>query len=39
MRGSVKVIRFTAAMSIVFLELTYFTTVNIETHIIELITI
>ena len=39
MRGSVKVIRFTAAMSIVFLALTYFTTVNIETHIFELNTI
>ena len=39
MRGSVKVIKFTAAMSMVFLVLTYFTTVNIETHILELNTI
>lgn len=39
MRGSVKVIKFTAAMSILFLALTYFTTVNIEAHIIELNTI
>lgn len=39
MRGSVKVIKFTAAMSILFLALTYFTTVNIEAHIIEFNTI
>lgn len=38
-RGSVKVIKFTAVMSIVFLILTYFTTVNIEAHILELNTI
>ena len=35
MRGSAKVIKFTTAMSILFLALTYFTTVNIEAHIIE----
>ena len=39
MRGSAKVIKFTTAMSILFLALTYFTTVNIEAHIIELNTI
>lgn len=39
MRGSVKVIKFTAAMSILFLALTYFTTVNIEAHIIGFNTI
>ena len=39
MRGNVKVIKFTAAMSILFLVLTYFTTVNIEAHILELNTI
>lgn len=39
MRGNVKVIKFTAVMSIVFLALTYFITVNIETHILELNTI
>ena len=39
MRGSVKVIKFTATMSILFLALTYFTTVNIEAHIFELNTI
>lgn len=36
MRGSVKVIKFTAPMSILFLALTYFITVNIEAHIIVL---
>ncbi|MCM1106746.1 MAG: hypothetical protein NC355_07375 [Blautia sp.] len=39
MKGSVKVIKFTVVMSIVFLILTYFTTVNIEAHILELNTI
>lgn len=39
MRGSVKVIKFTALMSVLFLILTYFTTVNIETHIVELNTV
>lgn len=39
MRGNVKVIKFTAFMSILFLALTYFTTLNIETHILELNTI
>lgn len=39
MRGNVKVIKFTSAMSILFLVLTYFTTVNIEAHILELNTI
>lgn len=39
MRGNVKVIKFTAAMSILFFILTYFTAVNIETHMLELNTI
>lgn len=39
MRGNVKVIKFTAVMSILFLVLTYITTVNIEAHILELNTI
>lgn len=39
MRGSVKVIKFTAFMSILFLALTYFATINIETHILEINTI
>jgi len=39
MRVSVKVIKFTVFMSILFLVLTYFTTVNIETHIFEFNTI
>lgn len=39
MRGRVKIIKFTAFMSILFLTLTYFTTVNIEAHIFELNTI
>lgn len=39
MRGNVKVIKFTASMSILLLALTYFTTVNIETHILKLNTI
>lgn len=34
MRDSIKIIKFTAVMSILFLALTYFVTVNIETHII-----
>lgn len=32
MRGNVKVIKFTTFMSILFLTLTYFTTVNIESN-------
>lgn len=39
MRGSVKVIKFTAFISILFLTLTYFTTLNIETNILEFNTI
>ncbi len=39
MRGNVKVIKFTAFMSILLLALAYFTTVNIETHILKLNTI
>ena len=39
MRGNVKVIKFTAFVSILFLALTYFTTVNMETHMLELNTI
>lgn len=39
MRGSVKIIKFTAFMSILFLALTYFTTVNIEIHLLELNTV
>lgn len=39
MRGSVKVIKFTLLMSILFLALTYFTTVNIEAHILAFNTI
>ncbi len=34
MRGSVKVIKFTTVMSILFLVLTYLTAVNIETHMV-----
>ncbi len=39
MRGSIKIIKFTMFMSILFLALTYFTTVNIETHILGFNTI
>lgn len=39
MRGNVKVIKFTAFVSILFLALTYFTTVNMETHMLGLNTI
>lgn len=39
MRGSVKVIKFTMFMSILFLVLTYLTTVNIEAHILQINTI
>ena len=39
MRGSVKVIKFSAIMSILFFILTYFTTVNIEVSFIELNTV
>lgn len=39
MRGSVKVIKFTSVMSILFLVLTYFTTLNIEVNMIGFNTI
>lgn len=36
MNGSVKIIKFAAGMSILFLVLTYFITLNIENHIVKL---
>lgn len=39
MRGSIKIIKFTAFMSILLFILTYFITINIEAHIFELNTI